>query len=306
MPTSPEDTILCDEWKRCYGQPWRGVVVEEALAHPAKFSRKLIGKVCLHALKQGWIDAGDWVLDPFAGVALGAYHLLPRGINWVGVEVEEKFVEAGTANLVLWTLKFSRCSFSWGDSVLLLGDSRNLRALLEKEGLNIRPRLVISSPPYEQAQSTGGGIARALVEGTDYPVPRAGRFQGYLARDQGSSEGQLARLKGSEFWKAVGEVLAEVKAVLRPGGHCIWILRDYVRDGKKVPFADTWRSLAEEKGFQTLHIHRALLREHLADQLTIDGEAIPVGREYKSFFRRIQERRGAPRIDWEVVLCQRV
>ena len=60
------------DWYGLYKEGWQGEIVDEAFSHPAKFARGLIRRIYQHALEQGWIEAGDIVMDPFAGVALGA------------------------------------------------------------------------------------------------------------------------------------------------------------------------------------------------------------------------------------------
>src|SRR5262249_32752168 len=57
--------------RECYGQQWGSLLVPEAMAHPAKFSRLLIFKIVRHCLDNGWLRPGDLVADPFGGVGLG-------------------------------------------------------------------------------------------------------------------------------------------------------------------------------------------------------------------------------------------
>jgi hypothetical protein len=83
------------EWFGKYGQSWQGAAVDEATVHPAKFSRLLIKAIYEHMLERGYIKPGDTVLDPFAGTGLGAYHALRNGLNWVGMELEQFFVDIG-------------------------------------------------------------------------------------------------------------------------------------------------------------------------------------------------------------------
>ena len=89
------------DWHGCYSDGWKNEITPDAFAHPAKFSRALIRRIYRHALERGYLKPGDVVLDPFAGVALGARDAIQLGINWLGVELEEKFVELGNQNLDL-------------------------------------------------------------------------------------------------------------------------------------------------------------------------------------------------------------
>ncbi len=48
-------------WTNCYDTSWKGLIVDEAFQHPAKFSRGLIHRIYQHAEEMGWFKAGDWV-----------------------------------------------------------------------------------------------------------------------------------------------------------------------------------------------------------------------------------------------------
>lgn len=65
----------------------------------------------------------------------------------------------------------------------------------------------------------------------------------------------------------------------------IFVLKEFVRSGKLVPFPADWERACAEAGFRTVHRHRALLGSR------------------RSFFRRLHEARGSPPIDAETVLC---
>ena len=80
------------DWHGCYTARWSNIIVTEAMRHPAKFSRGLIERIYTHLLNQGYLRPGDTVLDPFGGVALGAWPAQRRGIHWCGVELESHFV----------------------------------------------------------------------------------------------------------------------------------------------------------------------------------------------------------------------
>jgi len=70
--------IIEDKWNGLYRKRWNGEIVDEAMSHPAKYARGLIRKIYGHYFKEGWLRAGDCVIDPFGGVALGARHKTGR------------------------------------------------------------------------------------------------------------------------------------------------------------------------------------------------------------------------------------
>lgn len=593
-----------DEWKGCYPSSWKGMIVPEAMAHPAKFSSKLIRRIYEHMRAEGWVKTGDRVIDPFGGVALGALDAMRLGLEWLGMELEVKFVDLGNHNISNWELKFGKSMPNWGSARLLQGDSRKMleklgrgraalssppyaesinqgdgandgearierkaragidvskpknnggpnsvlntaqvygatpgqlgtmkddgdsraaamissppfgeslaregvdadsrRQLAREQGLSNSEHVspidmgrigarnqeygstpgqlggmdtgnfasaVMKSPPFGEAQ-TGSGIAKGVRGENDYPMEMTGGLartkkaansskgfgyqnqggdpanlssmntenfaeamrssppyaeteitgqrnfksrsnpdgnganeiregdkgyqalvssppflqseggtgaqggviderlmarhaagnsaaEGYggaegqlgnmtgdfarvamksppyegdvvkarsshmeVARTQakgmkrtpgmtgdllaqekyGETEGQIGNDSGSDFWTAARQIVEQVYLALAPGGHAVWVVKNYVKKKEMVPFSDQWRQLCEAVGFETLHEHRALLVH--ATSLTLDGRE--VHKESKSFFRRLAEKKGSPRIDWETVYC---
>jgi hypothetical protein len=471
----------------CYPSNWKGVIVEEAMAHPAKFSSRLIRRIYAHLVDEGWVKAGDSVIDPFGGVALGAYDAMRLGLHWHGVELEERFHKIGQENIHLWGERYGTMP-TWGTAELRQGDSRKLgevlqcqvssvvtsppyaesiqtsekgsgidysksktggkgrtagreaiatgygRAVgqlgmmkgdgftaaissppfLQSDGGTPEPKpggvidramyerhaagnhkaggygrtdgqlhhmqgggfeAVVSSPPFAQ-QAEGHGIADSMTGKSDYPLTNsalqrtknaARSAQGFGYQEQGETDGQLANMEakgfdaavtsppfesslsrdrvdassrrelaremgisnaehisaidmekigkrdqtygatagqlaeesGDDFWLAAREIVEQVYQSLTPGGHACWVVKDYVKSKKVVPFCDQWRQLCEAVGFETLHEHHAMLVH--GKQMTLEG-GVHV-KESKSFFRRIAEKNGSPRIDFEVVLC---
>jgi hypothetical protein len=53
----------------------------------------------------------------------------------------------------------------------------------------------------------------------------------------------------------------------------------------------------------TLHEHHASLVRNQRAQHTLEGGLVVTQSESKSFFRRLAEKKGSPRIDWETVYC---
>jgi hypothetical protein len=85
---------------------WKGLLVSESFAHPAKFAKGLIFRLIDHAVAEGWLHPRDTCLDPFGGVAVGGLPCLLKGINWVGVELEPRFVALGHENLAYWQQRY--------------------------------------------------------------------------------------------------------------------------------------------------------------------------------------------------------
>ena len=64
-----------------------------SFAHPAKAAYGLTVRIYEHAIEEGWIVPGQVVLDPFAGIGGFALEALRHGLNFVGCELEQRFVD---------------------------------------------------------------------------------------------------------------------------------------------------------------------------------------------------------------------
>ena len=182
-----------DEWKGCYPSSWKGMIVPEAMSHPAKFSSKLIRRIYEHLRAEGWVKSGDKVIDPFGGVALGSLDAMRLGLEWFGVELEVKFVDIGQHNISNWELKYHKMP-KWGKATLCQGDSRKLLQVLRG---NI-PSAAISSPPY--AETDLGGGAGILTRDA-----KMRESHGMTTADEnyGHSDGNLGNMKGDNFEASV-------------------------------------------------------------------------------------------------------
>lgn len=122
----------------------------------------------------------------------------------------------------------------------------------------------------------------------------------------GHTPGQLNQASRETFWQAARVIVAKSHETLKPGGVSIWVCKDFVRDGARVPFCNQWRRLCESVGFEHLETHRAMLVKHKGSQATLTGDLVELKSEHKSFFRRLHESKpDAIRIDWEEVIVMR-
>lgn len=128
----------------------------------------MIRHIYQHLIDEGWLKPGDVVCDPFSGVALGALHAMKHGLNWVGVELEQKFVDLGQQNIDLWNKRFGRLP-GWGHAVILQGDSRRLVEVVGGAGG------CVASPPFCQSDMRKGGsnlaVDKAIRTGRDPNSP---------------------------------------------------------------------------------------------------------------------------------------
>jgi hypothetical protein len=162
----------------------------------------------------------------------------------------------------------------------------------------------VSSPPFGgEAQHTGGPMPTKHYDGRQAPRVSSGMVTG--AAPYGETEGQLAQENGDTFWSAARAIVEQTYAALRPGGYAAWVTKDFVRKGQRVPFSDQWQALCAAVGFVPVERIAAMLVDDHGDQLDIFGGVTARRKERKSFFRRLAEKKGSPRIDHEDVIIMR-
>lgn len=171
--------------------------------------------------------------------------------------------------------------------------------------LGIMPDGVVSSPPWENQEPSHAQndtpSKRRLMQQTKLGSSAA--RQGLIDSEYGTSAGQIGNTIGSTFWDAAALILREVFAILKPEGHAIFVLKDYVRNKKIVPFTQRWVDLCVACGFvQKCHHKAMMIKEVSRTNSFLDGEVSKKSTR-KSFFRILNEKRGAPSIDWESVVC---
>ena len=117
-----------------HGRLWRKGkdVVAETTDHPAKFKKDLIHWIARVGLERGWWTTDTLIIDPFAGVALGGLAAAHYNVPWLGIELEQKFVDIGERNLISYVSNWRE----WGELVLpkvIQGDSRRLVEIVQEQ-----------------------------------------------------------------------------------------------------------------------------------------------------------------------------
>lgn len=166
---------------------------------------------------------------------------------------------------------------------------------------------VVSSPPFESSDMRKGGsdllVQQAIRRGRDPNKP--GTISNTTLLPYGSDPANIGNDSGDNFWTAARAIVEQTYAALRPGGYAAWVCKDFVRKGQRVPFSDQWQQLCVAVGFEPVERIAAMLVADHGDQLDIFGGATPRRKERKSFFRRLAEKNGSPRIDHEDVIIMR-
>lgn len=148
---------------------------------------------------------------------------------------------------------------------------------------------VVTSPPYEQSRVADMDSMRRSHDDPTY----------------GKTEGQVGYSgKGGKetYWDAVAAIYASVGALLPVGSVMAVVVKDYVKNKQRVPFCENTAQVLEMVGFDVIEEVHAMMVKGYQNQM-FDPKPKELSR--KSFFRRVVEAKGAPPIDYEVVLFAR-
>lgn len=163
-------------WEGCYDSSWKGLITDASFAHPAKFSRGLIERIYDHCLAQGYLKRGDIVADVFGGIGTGGITAAYRGLNWIGCELEPRFVEMARENFKLHLHGWF--AVRGGSTKIIQGDSRKFDEHVSA---------IVSSPPYASGLGHGGGDP-------NHPICIEKKISNG-ARQYGDTVGQIGSLK---------------------------------------------------------------------------------------------------------------
>ena len=173
---------------------------------------------------------------------------------------------------------------------------------------------LVSSPPYEESlQSTSAKKAESIKRSqikydrahgkTSSESYRMTPGAESMGGEYGVTEGNLGNSTGDTFWAASKIIVQQCWQILRPNGIAVFVCKDFIRAKKRVPFSDDWRKLCEACGFELVE----WIKASLVKETTVNGffGAETERTQRKSFFRRLAEKKGSPRIDHEDVLVLR-
>lgn len=177
---------------------------------------------------------------------------------------------------------------------------------------------VVTSAPYADIAAGAGGLNTKPAK---KPGQQSGRSASSASQnaDQryGAADGQIAKLaKGTvenfltpdqkqTYWSEMAKIYHSCFLSLKPGGVLCVVLKDYVKDKKRVPLCNDSCRLLEFIGFTIVERAHAMLVKETKHGDLFEGETTTT-KSKKSFFRRLAEAKGSPKIDFEeVVFCQK-
>ena len=176
------NAVHVTKWTGCYDSSWKGLITPASFAHPAKFSFGLIERIFNHCLAMGYLKKGDRVGDAFGGIGTGGIVAAYRGLEWVGVELESRFVAFANDNFALHRRHWEHMGLPLPR--IIQGDSR---CFAEKVAG------VVTSPPYADSIDRPSGIDPDKVK-------KPGGPNGNTHMDiYGEASGQIGSLKSGQI-----------------------------------------------------------------------------------------------------------
>lgn len=329
-------STLCEQWEGCYSKGWKGLITDDSFKHPAKFGYGLIKRMVQHLFDLGVVRRGSLVADPFGGVGCGGIICAYNHLQWIGCELEQKFFDMAIENFKMHQQRWDNLKRPM--PVILNGDSRRLSHIIKNHNIDA---IISSPPFGQSDQRKPGIKNRRFGQSTTgYPegnnaqlgqmktqsvdaVISSPPFEGVVAfQDKafrnkhgkmfnktqaiegtygsGSAE-QLGNKSGDTFWHAARDIVHECHKILKPKGVCIWVCKDYIKKGQRVPFSDDWQRLCLANGFKLRCRHKAMVVKTWKEGVLFGDDQKQ--KERKSFFRKLAERKGSPEINWEDIIC---
>ncbi len=328
--------IITWDFNTCFVPTWRDVITPRSFEHPGKFARGIVEKILDYGLTNKFWSTNDAILDPFAGVGCGGLACAFRNLQWVGVELEPRYVAMAEKNFAMHRLAFREYSHPY--PLIRQGDSRAL----------IQPGLtgLLSSPPYLEinkgtGEGTGahspndGGKRRGKLTTTSdrgYGVVSSPPYQdtglgdsdperrAERMRKQGKSEtvishtlsnamkdpygdtpGQIGKMAGEQFWSAARSVLSRCHAVLSSGSVTAWNVKAFVRNKKVIDFPGDWANILEKSGFHVFLEARASNVKETREPGLFEPEVV-TRKDSKTMWKRIHDAKNPDlAVNYEVV-----
>jgi predicted RNA methylase len=249
--------------------------VPASFQHPAKLHLGL-----LHWIVERYTKPGETIADPMAGSGSVLYAATIQR-NVVAREIEPRWLALLRENAAHITLLAG-----------LFAGSIDIGQADAREPWGYQADHVIFSPPYGNEASSSPLAHRALK----YQQLEGRRWKSLLARveEQQGSWGsvmfhygthalQIGHFRGKRYWQAMHLIYTQASASLRQHGYLILIVKDHIRDRKRMATAALTINVCEELGFR-LYAHH---QRHLQNL---------------SLWQRRRKERGEPVVEEEDIL----
>lgn len=204
----------------------------DVFTHPAKANIHLT-----RALYQHYSKPGDWILDPFGGTGTLILACIEER-NVLLMEVEPYYADIikDSARMILpHHMDLDTGSIIWsrvatvrdgvespgGEVRLLIGDNRQNFDLIPAGSIDC----CITSPPYANTLSHSTAIVEEKEKLEKYNLGKASALN-------------LGRLNHFLFEQQMKRVYEGISKVLKEGAPCVMIIKDIMKDGKRIFLSD--------------------------------------------------------------------
>ncbi len=224
--------------------------IRESYQHPAKLHLGLLAWIV-----ERYTEPGDTIGDCMAGVgSLLLAATIQR--NVILREVEPKWLDLCQRNaehIRRTNLFVSSIDIAQGDALV---------------PWNFRAKHLIFSPPYG-CQVTRGGARKGILSPKTRQLVAEGKLGGDWVRlatatdnGQGASylfwygeaAAQMGHFTGARYWAAMESVYRQAYGAL-DGGYMVLVLKDHIRDRRRVHTANETVTLCERLGFRLVERH---------------------------------------------------
>lgn len=252
--------------------------VPASFQHPAKLHLGL-----LRWIIERYTLPGETIADPMAGIGSVLFAATMQR-HVVAREIEPRWLDLLRENAAHITV---HAGLFAGQIDIGQADAR--------QPWGYQTDYIVFSPPYGNEASTTPNGRRMLPYRLLNPtVPYDRRWQhlvkhptpgamGAVTFHYGTHPDQIGHFRGERYWQAMRLIYAQAYTSLRPHGYLVLIVKDHIREGKRVATATTTISLCEELGFR-LHVHH---QRHL---------------QTLSLWQRRRKERGEPVVEEEDIL----
>ncbi|MED7928856.1 DNA methyltransferase [Nonomuraea sp. LP-02] len=215
----------------------QGRYVAESMRHPGKMLPSIASRVI-----SAFTEPGDLVVDPMCGIGTTLVEAVHLGRHAAGMEYEADFAGLTAANV-----QHARSQGATGFARVSCGDARNISTVFAD--LRVMAALVLTSPPY--GERTHGHVRCGSREGGG-PVEKSNHRYS-------TDKGNLAHQRLPQLMEGFGQILAECRELLRPGGVVAITVRPIRVNGRLVDIPGQVIEAAEAAGLMLTHRLVALL-----------------------------------------------
>jgi len=197
----------------------RGRYAPTSMRHPGKMLPELARQ-----LIRAYTVPGDWILDPMSGIGTTGVEATHLGRNYVGIELEPRFVAWQRENLEL-----AREQGAAGEGVAFAGDARDLDPGADSylADLTVPQPIaaVITSPPYgDRLRPKTSQLSQTMRD----LIARGAFRSDVIPGSYGTSPNNLGNLSDEAYLQEMRRVYRGAFHVLKPGG----ILAIVIRPGR--------------------------------------------------------------------------